>query len=183
MTRFLTGASPAAGPDGLGGMWQWLLAGALAFGVSPPSAQAQYRAPRSGVAPATSQSQDRAPRLAAATLFGLPAENGRVRWPFGLESLTPSDETQALRDQDKEVRKHSMQALLRVAVGARQAIPNLLEVLKDKDVEQRTLALTVLREIPEESDAIVRAVTPLLKDADENVRRLAKEVLAFQGKQ
>jgi hypothetical protein len=32
-------------------------------------------------------------------LFGLPAENGRVRWPFGLESLTPSDEAKALRDQ------------------------------------------------------------------------------------
>jgi hypothetical protein len=32
-------------------------------------------------------------------LFGLPAENGRVRWPFGLEGVTPSDEAKALRDQ------------------------------------------------------------------------------------
>jgi hypothetical protein len=64
-------------------MWKWLIAGALAFGAAPASAQ----------------TQDRAPRLAAATLFGLPAEDGRVRWPFGLESLTPSDETKALRDQ------------------------------------------------------------------------------------
>jgi hypothetical protein len=83
MTRFLTGASRAAGPAGLGGMWQWLLAGALAFEVAPVSAQAP----------------DRAPRLAAATLFGLPADNGRVQWPFGLESLTPSEEAKALRDQ------------------------------------------------------------------------------------
>jgi hypothetical protein len=87
MTRFLTGASRPYGPDGPGGVWKWLLAGAFAFGVAPASAQTQ------------SQAQDRAPRLAAATLFGLPAENGRVRWPFGLESLTPSDETKALRDQ------------------------------------------------------------------------------------
>jgi hypothetical protein len=79
----------------MGRMGKWLIAGALAFGAAPVSAQYQDRAPR----PAPAQDQDRAPRLAAATLFGLPAEDGRVRWPFGLESLTPSDETQALRDQ------------------------------------------------------------------------------------
>ena len=95
MTRFLTGASRAVGPDGLGGMWKWLIAGALAFAAAPASAQTQDRAPRGTTAPA----KDGTPRLAAATLFGLPAENGRMRWPFGLESLTPSDETKALRDQ------------------------------------------------------------------------------------
>jgi hypothetical protein len=95
MKRFLTGASRAAGPDSLGGVWNWLLAGAVAFGVAPASAQAQDRAPR--VAPA--QAQDTKARLAPATLFGLPAENGRVRWPFGLEGLTPSAEAKALRDQ------------------------------------------------------------------------------------
>ncbi|HZY87066.1 MAG TPA: hypothetical protein VFE78_19680 [Gemmataceae bacterium] len=47
----------------------------------------------------SAQDQDTTPRLAAATLFGLPAEKGRVRWPFGLESLSPPDETKALRDQ------------------------------------------------------------------------------------
>src|SRR5205085_10721537 len=89
--RFLTGASRAAGPGGSGGAWKWLVAGAfaLALGAAPASAQA----------PASDQDQDTKPRLAAATLFGLPAENGRVQWPFGLESLTPSDETKALRDQ------------------------------------------------------------------------------------
>jgi hypothetical protein len=76
-------------------MWKWLIAGALAFAAAPASAQTQDRAPRG----APAQDQDRTPRLAAATLFGLPAENGRVQWPFGLESLTPSDETKALRDQ------------------------------------------------------------------------------------
>jgi hypothetical protein len=61
-------------------------------------AQGQYTQGR--MAPAgPAQAQDRGPRLTAATLFGLPAENGRVRWPFGLESLTPSDEAQAMRDQ------------------------------------------------------------------------------------
>jgi hypothetical protein len=93
MTRFLTGASRAVGPDGLGGLWKWLIAGALAFAAAPVSAPAQDRAPRGAPAP------DSTPRLAAATLFGLPAENGRVRWPFGLESLSPPDETKALRDQ------------------------------------------------------------------------------------
>ena len=37
--------------------------------------------------------------FAAATLFGLPAENGRVRWPVGLRSLPPANETRALRQQ------------------------------------------------------------------------------------
>jgi hypothetical protein len=98
MKRFLTGASRAARPDGLGGVWKWLIAGAfaLAFGVAPVSAQAQDRAPRR----APDQAQDTtAARLAPATLFGLPAENGRVQWPFGLEGLSPPDETKALRDQ------------------------------------------------------------------------------------
>jgi hypothetical protein len=36
--------------------------------------------------------------IAAATLFGLPAENGRVQWPLGLRIL-PTDETKALREQ------------------------------------------------------------------------------------
>ena len=95
MTRFLTDASRAVGSDGLGGLWTWLIAGALAFGVAPVSAQTRDRAPRGAAA----QAQDSTPRLAAATLFGLPAENGRVQWPFGLESLSPPDETKALRDQ------------------------------------------------------------------------------------
>ena len=95
MTRFLTDASRAVGSDGLGGLWKWLIAGALAFGVAPVSAQTRDRAPRGAAA----QAQDSTPRLAAATLFGLPAENGRVQWPFGLESLTPSEEAKALRDQ------------------------------------------------------------------------------------
>jgi hypothetical protein len=76
-------------------MWKWLIAGALAFAAAPASAQTQDRAPRGTAA----QAKDGTPRLAAATLFGLPAENGRVQWPFGLESLTPSGETKALRDQ------------------------------------------------------------------------------------
>jgi len=37
--------------------------------------------------------------IAAATLFGLPAENGRVQWPLGLRILKPADETRALREQ------------------------------------------------------------------------------------
>jgi hypothetical protein len=85
MRRLLTGARRVVKPVGLDGAWKWLLAGALAFGVSPALAQ--------------DQDQDNEPRLAAATLFGLPAENGRVRWPFGLESLTPSDEAKAIRGQ------------------------------------------------------------------------------------
>ena len=38
------------------------------------------------------------PPLAAVTLFGLPAENGRMQWPLGLRIL-PTDETKPLREQ------------------------------------------------------------------------------------
>jgi hypothetical protein len=36
--------------------------------------------------------------IAAATLFGLPAEKGRVQWPLGLRIL-PSEESKPLREQ------------------------------------------------------------------------------------
>jgi hypothetical protein len=36
--------------------------------------------------------------IAAATLFGLPAEKGRVQWPLGLRIL-PTDETKPLCEQ------------------------------------------------------------------------------------
>jgi hypothetical protein len=81
-------------------VWTWLIAVALASGVAPVPARAQYR----GAPAASPQAQGSShrlvtPRLAGAALFGLPTEYGRVRWPFGLESLTPSDEAQALRDR------------------------------------------------------------------------------------
>jgi hypothetical protein len=73
-------------------MWKWLTAGALTFGIAPVSVQAQditgYGQPGAG---------QPAP-IAAPTLFGLPAENGRVQWPLGLRIL-PTDETKPLRDQ------------------------------------------------------------------------------------
>ena len=92
MKRFLTGASRAVGPKGLGSMWKWLIAGALTIGVAPLSVQAQDQMGygQSGT--------DQSVPLAAATLFGLPAENGRVQWPLGLRIL-PADETKALREQ------------------------------------------------------------------------------------
>jgi hypothetical protein len=92
MKRFLTGASRAAGPDGLGSVCKCLIAGALTFGVAPVPVQAQGR--MGSGQPGTGQT---AP-LAAATLFGLPAENGRVQWPLGLR-LLPDDQTKALREQ------------------------------------------------------------------------------------
>ena len=83
MKRLLTGASRPVGPTGLGSMGKWLLAGALAFGIAPAAVQAQ----------------DMAAPIAPATLFGLPAEQGRVQWPLGLRILPPDNETKALRDQ------------------------------------------------------------------------------------
>jgi hypothetical protein len=59
------------------------MAGALTFGIVPVSVQAQ----------------DTTAPIAAATLFGLPAENGRVQWPLGLRTLPPANETKALREQ------------------------------------------------------------------------------------
>jgi hypothetical protein len=92
MKRFLTSASQAVGPDGLGSIGKWLIAGALTFGIAPVSVQAQdimgYGQPGTG---------QTAP-IAAATLFGLPAENGRLQWPLGLRIL-PTDETKALCEQ------------------------------------------------------------------------------------
>jgi hypothetical protein len=81
-------------------VWKWLVAGALACGAAPVPVRAQgMRAP---AAPARDQGSSHrlvTPRPAGAALFALPTQYGRVRWPFGLESLTPSDEAQALRDQ------------------------------------------------------------------------------------
>jgi hypothetical protein len=92
MRRFLTGASRAVGPDGPGGTWQWLIAGALTFGIAPVAVQAQDP---------TGYGQtgtDQPAPIAAPTLFGLPAENGRVQWPLGLRIL-PTDEAKPLREQ------------------------------------------------------------------------------------
>jgi hypothetical protein len=83
MNWLLAGASRAAGRGGLGGMWKWLIAGALTFGIAPGSVLAQ----------------DTGERLSSATLFGLPAEKGRVKWPLGLRILPPADESKALREQ------------------------------------------------------------------------------------
>ena len=93
MTRFLTDASRAVGSDGLGGLWKWLIAGAVTFGIAPVSVQAQ-----DSMGDGRSGTGQTAP-IAAATLFGLPAENGRVQWPLGLRILPPGNETKALRDQ------------------------------------------------------------------------------------
>jgi hypothetical protein len=92
MKRFLIGANRAVGPNGLVSMWKGLIAGALTIGIAPLSVQAQDLTGygQSG----TGQS---AP-IAAAALFGLPAENGRVEWPLGLRIL-PTDESKALREQ------------------------------------------------------------------------------------
>jgi hypothetical protein len=92
MKRFLTTASRAVGPNGFGSVWNWLIASASTFGIAPLSVQAQdlMGYGQSG----TGQS----PPIAAAALFGLPAENGRVQWPLGLRIL-PTDETKTLREQ------------------------------------------------------------------------------------
>ena len=92
MNRFLTGAGRVFAPDGLGKLWTSLIAGALTIGIAPASVQAQdlMGYGQSG----TGQS---AP-IAAATLFGLQAENWRLQWPLGLRIL-PTDETKTLREQ------------------------------------------------------------------------------------
>ena len=41
MKRFLTGASQAVGPSGLGSVCKWLIVGALTLGIAPASVQAQ----------------------------------------------------------------------------------------------------------------------------------------------
>ena len=84
---------------GAGRVWNWLIVGALAFAVAPAPARAQGTAPGAPPRDQNNAPRQEMPRLAGAALFGLPTKDGRVRWPFGLESLTPSDESQALRDQ------------------------------------------------------------------------------------
>ena len=92
MKRCLTNVSRATGPEGLSSMWKLLCAGALTFGISPLSVPAQD--PMEYGQSGTGQT---AP-IAAATLFGLPAEKGRLQWPLGLQIL-PSNETKPLREQ------------------------------------------------------------------------------------
>lgn len=92
MKRFLTGASRAVGADGLGSMWKGLIAGALTFGIAPVAVQAQDT--MGSGQPGTGET---AP-IASATLFGLPAEKGRLQWPLGLRIL-PTNESKALREQ------------------------------------------------------------------------------------
>jgi hypothetical protein len=62
------------------------------YGSSPMNSGAQGA--RGNGAPET----DQAAPIAPATLFGLPAEHGRVQWPLGLR-LLPANEAQPLRDQ------------------------------------------------------------------------------------
>jgi hypothetical protein len=83
MNEIMIGASRALEPVGLGSVWKWLIAGAVTVGIAPIAVQAQ----------------DSTPPIAAATLFGLPAKNGRVQWPLGLRLLAPGDETKALHEQ------------------------------------------------------------------------------------
>jgi hypothetical protein len=92
MKQFLTGASRAGGPQGWASRGKWLIAGALAFAMAPLAVQAQDT--RGYGQTGTAQT---AP-IAAATLFGLPAEKGRLQWPLGLQIL-PSNETKPLREQ------------------------------------------------------------------------------------
>jgi len=63
-------------------VWKWLIASALIVGIAPVPVQAQ-----DGTSP-----------IAAASLFGLPAANGRVQWPMGL-SILPTNEAKPLCDQ------------------------------------------------------------------------------------
>src|SRR5262245_27520003 len=83
MQRLLTDASRPVGPNRLGSLRKWLIAGALTFGIAPAAVQAQ----------------DMTAPIAPVTLFGLPAEKGRVQWPLGLRILPPDNETKAFRDQ------------------------------------------------------------------------------------
>lgn len=102
MKRFLTDVSRAVRPEGLGGMWSWLIAGALTFGVAPGSVQAQdaqYGGQGYGGSGHGQSGTGQQPSIAAATLFGLPAHNGRVQWPLGLRLLPRTDETKAVREQ------------------------------------------------------------------------------------
>jgi len=92
MKRFPTGASRAVGPEDWGSMGKWLIAGAFTFALAPVAVQAQEKLGHGQTG--TGQT----PPIAAATLFGLPAEKGRVQWPLGLLVL-PADEAKPLREQ------------------------------------------------------------------------------------
>ena len=99
MKRFLSGASRAGGPAGLGSMWRWLIVGALTFGIVPVSVQAQTQTQPEAQDQTQDQTQGTTAPIAAATLFGLPAENGRLTWPLALRILPPADQTKSLREQ------------------------------------------------------------------------------------
>jgi hypothetical protein len=82
-------------------MWHWLIAGAVTIGMAPGSVQAQDMVGSKGYGrTGHGQSEtNQTARIAAASLFGLPAKDGRVQWPLGLRILPPAEETKALREQ------------------------------------------------------------------------------------
>jgi hypothetical protein len=82
MNRLLHRTNPTLGPDGFAKAWKWSVVGILILGIASVS---------------TVQAQEGS--AAAATLFGLPADHGRVKWPLGLQVLRPSGEATALREQ------------------------------------------------------------------------------------
>src|SRR5262249_48193293 len=84
MKRILTGASRAVRPDGLGSPWKWLIAGALAFGIAPVSAQAQGRA---GAMRAGRFNQPSPPMVAASPDTNRYAMNPYMITPY---MMTPS---------------------------------------------------------------------------------------------
>jgi hypothetical protein len=80
--------SPAAAPH----------SNAYAPGPAPTRSILRGAGPAQEVSDDEQSDADRPRRLAAASLFGLSAENGRVQWPLGLRLLPPGEPT-AVRDQ------------------------------------------------------------------------------------
>lgn len=175
MNVLFAGGSRDAGSGGSRRVWKWLIAGALALGLAPVPSRAQYRsAPAAQARDQGSSPRLVTPRLAGAALFGLPTENGRVRWPFGLESLTPSDEAQALRDQlelvldvvaQEAAEGHVNRVLIDFGVGA---VRDLRQLLKESE---RTMHSKTYAESARFLDRAERGLTRL-KGAEDGPPKL-----------
>ena len=81
-----------------------------------------------------------------------------------------------LKDNDKDVRLNSMQAIARMGKDMSSAVPAFVEMTKDQDPDFRrnaALGLPLLVDKPDERAQAAEALSELVKDSDFNIKRAA----------
>jgi HEAT repeat protein len=89
--------------------------------------------------------------------------------------------TDALKDQEPEVREEAAQALRVFGTEGTSAIPALIELLKDARPEVRGSAARAFGTIGRKDKSLVPAIAELLRDDESSVRRSATDALVELG--